>query len=73
MKALFALFIELFYLLYSTNQYFFTLYIMVQDFMKIYIASDDRKIYMDDDGSGVFPKIKNYKLCNEKYQKTHSN
>ena len=32
-KDLFGLVIELFYPLSSTNQYFFTLYIMVQDFM----------------------------------------
>ena len=32
-KDLFGLVIELFYILSSTNQYFFTLYIMVQDFM----------------------------------------
>ena len=33
-KALFGMYPELFYILSSKNQYFFTLYIMVQDFMK---------------------------------------
>ena len=38
-----------------------------------YITSDDRKKYIDDDGSGVFPKQKVIKRYNAKYQKTYSN
>ena len=41
--------------------------------MKIYITSDDRKNYIDDDGGGIFPKQKVRKLYNAKYQKTYSN
>ena len=33
MKSLFRLVMDLFYPLFYTNQYLFTLYIMVQDFM----------------------------------------
>ena len=42
-------------------------------FYEKYIISDDRKKYMDDDGSGVFSKHKVRKLYNAKYQKTYSN
>ena len=28
-----------------------------------YTITDDRNIYIDDDGSGIFPKQKNRKLC----------
>ena len=42
-KSLFGTVIKLFYSLSSTNQYFFTLCRMVQDFMKIYISSKNKK------------------------------
>ena len=74
-NSLFGTVIELFYLLSSTNQYFFTLCIMVQYFMKnvyhhkyIHVY-----IYIDDDGSGVFPKQNVRKIHNSKYQLTNSN
>ena len=72
-KAHFGLAIELFYHLSSTNQYIFVLCIMVQDFMKIYISSKNRLKYIDDDGSGVLPKLLVRKKYNSRYQKTHSN
>ena len=56
MKDIFGLDPYQFYLLSYTNQYFFTLYIMIQNFMMIYINTDGRKIYIDDYGSGIFPK-----------------
>ena len=48
---------EQLYIFLSTNKYFFTLYIMVQSLWQIY-KSDDRKKYIDDGGSGIFPKKK---------------
>ena len=42
MKALFGMVIELFYSLSYTNQYLFTLCIMVQDFMKNDYINDKR-------------------------------
>ena len=38
-----------------------------------YITSDDRKKYINDDGSGVFPKQNFRNPYNTKYQKTYSN
>ena len=38
-----------------------------------YIKSDDRKKYIDDDGSGIFPKQKVENIYNEKYQTTYYN
>ena len=72
MKAPFGPVIEIFYSLSYTNQYLFTLCIMVQDFMtNIY----NQKIikYIDDDGSGVSPKEEVRKKYNSKYQLTYSN
>ena len=48
----------------------------VQDGTRLYdkyTTSDDNKKYIDDYGSGVFPKQKVRKLYNTKYQKTSSN
>ena len=36
-----------------------------------YITSNDKSKYIDDDGSGVFPKQKVIKLYNTKYQLTY--
>ena len=41
--------------------------------MKIYITSDDRNKYMDDDESAIFPKQRVGKLYNTKYQKNYLN
>ena len=41
--------------------------------MKIYITSDDRNKYMDDDESAIFPKQRVGKLYNTKYQRTYLN
>ena len=38
-----------------------------------YVSSGNKKIYIDDDGSGVFPKQKVINLYNSKYQKNYSN
>ena len=38
-----------------------------------YVKSDDRKKYIDDDGSGIFPKQKVENIYNEKYQTTYYN
>ena len=38
-----------------------------------YITSDDKKKYMDDDGSGIFPKQKVVKIYNAKYQNIYYN
>ena len=38
-----------------------------------YISSKNKKIYIDDDGSGVFPKQEVRKKYNSKYQLTYSN
>ena len=73
MTALFGLFIELFYLLSSTNQYFFTLYIMVQYFMtNIYHQIININISMMM-GVVFFQKQKVRKLYNLKYQIFYSN
>ena len=40
------------------------------NFYDKYINTDDRKQYIDDDGSGVFPKHKDRKLYNAKYQES---
>ena len=72
LKALFGLVIELFSILSSTNQYFFTLYMLVQYFITD-ITSDDGKKYIDDDGSAFFSKNKVRKRYNEKYQNTYAN
>ena len=34
---------------------------------------DDRKKYIDDDGSGIFPKQRVRLIYNDKYQKTYYN
>ena len=64
MKYPFGLDPEQFFLLSYTKQYFFTLYIMVKNYYNN-INTDDRKIYIDDDGSGIFPKQKYRKLYNK--------
>ena len=38
-----------------------------------YINNDDRKKYIDDNGSGIFPKQNVRKLYNEKYHYTYGN
>ena len=38
-----------------------------------YISLEYKKKYIDDDGSGVFPKQKDRKLYNSKHQKTYPN
>ena len=38
-----------------------------------YITLDDKKKYINDDGSGLFPKQKFRKEYNEQYQKNYSN
>ena len=38
-----------------------------------YINTDDRKIYIDNDGSDIFLKQKDKKLYNEKYQEKYGN
>ena len=38
-----------------------------------YINTDDRNKYIDDDGSGIFPKQRVRKLYNAKYQDTYRN
>ena len=55
MKALFGLVIELLYCLFYTNQYFFSLCIMVQDFMTNIYHQKGKK-YIDDDRSGEISK-----------------
>ena len=42
-------------------------------FYEKYISSENKKIYIDDDGSGVFPKQQVRKMYNSKYQLTYSN
>ena len=73
MKDLFGMFVELSYLLSSTNQYFFTFLHHGTQFYDIYITSYDRKKYIDDYGSVVFPKQNIRKIYNAKYQNTYSN
>ena len=46
---------------------------MVQDFMTNKYHHKIRKIYIDDDGSGVSPKQEVRKKYNSKYQLTYSN
>ena len=41
--------------------------------MKIYISSKNKRKYIDDDGSGFFPKQDVRKKYNSKYQLTYSN
>ena len=65
MKDLFELVIEMFYRLSSTNQYFFTLFIVVQDFRKNIYHQKIIK-YIDDDRSGVLPKQEIRKKYNSK-------
>ena len=42
-------------------------------FVEIYISSEHGKIYIDNDGSGVFPKKQVRKKYNSKYRLTYSN
>ena len=71
MRDEFGLVIDLFYILSSTNEYFFTLFIMVQKFMKN-ISSKHKKKYINDEGGGVFSKQKVRNKYNSRYQLTHS-
>ena len=56
----------------STNQYFFTLYIMVQDFLTYIQHLIEKKKYISDDRSHIFPKQKVRKLYNATYQNKYS-
>ena len=38
-----------------------------------YINTEDRRKYIDDDGSGIFPKTKDRNIYTKKYQETYRN
>ena len=59
--------------LYSTNRHLLTLYIMVHIFYDKYIKSEDRKKYIDYDGSYIFPKLNIRNIYNSKYNAIYSN
>ena len=72
MKSLFGLDPDMFYPSSYKNQYFLTLYIMVQNLMtNIYNILTEKDIH--DDGSGIFPKQKVRNIYNAKYHATYAN
>ena len=60
-------------ILYLTQINISSLFTSRHKFYDIYIKCADRKIYIDDDGSGIFPEQKVRKLYSEKYQETYAN
>ena len=46
---------------------------MVQDYIKIYISSENKKIYIDDNGGGVFTKQEVGNMYNSIHKLTYSN
>ena len=62
----------MFYNFSSTNQHFFTLYIMELSFYDKYIKEDDRTKFVGDEGSFIRPK-KEYKQYFSNYQDPYGN
>ena len=72
-KAIFGLVIELLYIFILHKSILIHFVNYGTRFYDKYITSDNRKKYLDNDRSDVFPKQKFRKLYNEKYQKNYSN